>query len=674
MDLEADKDGSSLSSDDIEKVTVRRPGILFQDDHLYLLKYKSVEVGQTVSWSYKQTYDDVGWAPFVVVPNRDRVTRQLVEVHHPAGVKVHFELFFPRQQFRPTIARSARKTSIVFSDLPHPQPLNHFGLNGAHVVIWPQAREGDLEITPISRRGFLSWHARRLRSKPQAPLCAADKALLAKIIAGASSPKEKLKQIYDWVRKNVRYVADERGLHGNVPHAPSYVLKKRFGDCKDLSNLVIKLAAAAGVETVPVFAGVGPKPRFAGVNDRMYDHQLRRLPGQGPLALLRSGLRPLRVWQLAGDGHRQAGAGRLRRGGRPPDHPAAAAAAICGGCRSRLELTACPPRLQEIILRNERFRQTMEIKRLPEAKQRVRLSKMLSQDLYKILLSKIKVEAVADDHAKLSAQADLSEFVVKTDRRLYLPMVAIRAADRRPPRTKARPRTPSGWTGATTCLLRVKLAAPGYKPRAAPPLSLGSEQTATVRSSLSHKEGGTVAEYRFWQHRKQFAGQARERPAEALFHLPQESKEDVHAGANRAPGRDRGEQRAQEQQMRTPTTRRSSRLALALTLCAGLAAGGCAGRLHTYTAVDMNWLKAQRGRVEPLMKKHADEKAVFLNNDAIHEDHVDFGTGHWTQNNVLRWTFVVIDPKHKPLAKIDWVDGRGDRGRAGRGRRAPAQG
>ncbi len=133
----------------------------------------------------------------------------------------------------------------------------------------------------------------------------------------------------------------------------------------------------------------------------------------------------------------------------------------------------------------------------------------MSRDLYKILLSDFKLDAVADDHAKLSARADLSEFLVKTDRRLYLPMVAIRSAtgdllDRKRDDYPIR----LGWRD--NVLLRLKLKAPGYAPKAAQPLTLGSKQTATVKSSLSRLEEGVVAEYRFWMHHKRFEGPQRD--------------------------------------------------------------------------------------------------------------------------------------------------------------------
>jgi len=105
--------------------------------------------------------------------------------------------------------------------------------------------------------------------------------------------------------------------------------------------------------------------------------------------------------------------------------------------------------------------------------------------------------------------------------------------------------------------------------------------------------------------------------------------------------------------------RAAAGLALVLTVAAGIAAGGCAGRLHPYTPVDLDQLKRERGRVEELLRKHADHKGVFLNYEAVREHHVDRGSGYWSQHDLISARWIVIDPKHKPLTEFDWVANKG---------------
>lgn len=76
--------------------------------------------------------------------------------------------------------------------------------------------------------------------------------LAKELTEGAASEREKARRIYDWVRKNIRYVAIYAGLEPWVPHKAREVLANRFGDCKDHAVLLDALLHAVGIESVPV--------------------------------------------------------------------------------------------------------------------------------------------------------------------------------------------------------------------------------------------------------------------------------------------------------------------------------------------------------------------------------------------------------------------------------------
>lgn len=54
-----------------------------------------------------------------------------------------------------------------------------------------------------------------------------------------------------FVQDEVRYVGLEEGLGRRHPTAPSKVLERRFGDCKDKASLLVALLAEAGIEAHP---------------------------------------------------------------------------------------------------------------------------------------------------------------------------------------------------------------------------------------------------------------------------------------------------------------------------------------------------------------------------------------------------------------------------------------
>jgi hypothetical protein len=64
------------------------------------------------------------------------------------------------------------------------------------------------------------------------------KSMVESIIEGKSTELEKVEAIYDWVQKNIKYIAIEDGLGGFKPRSSSLVFRRRYGDCKDMSNLL----------------------------------------------------------------------------------------------------------------------------------------------------------------------------------------------------------------------------------------------------------------------------------------------------------------------------------------------------------------------------------------------------------------------------------------------------
>jgi len=62
--------------------------------------------------------------------------------------------------------------------------------------------------------------------------------MVESIIEGKSTELEKVEAIYDWVQKNIKYIAIEDGLGGFRPRSSNVVFSRRYGDCKDMSNLI----------------------------------------------------------------------------------------------------------------------------------------------------------------------------------------------------------------------------------------------------------------------------------------------------------------------------------------------------------------------------------------------------------------------------------------------------
>jgi len=78
---------------------------------------------------------------------------------------------------------------------------------------------------------------------------------IRELTAGASNDEEKLRAIYNFCAKDIRYVAVEYGQAGYEPHMAGDIFKNKYGDCKDQAVLLVAMLNSAGFQAKPVLIG-----------------------------------------------------------------------------------------------------------------------------------------------------------------------------------------------------------------------------------------------------------------------------------------------------------------------------------------------------------------------------------------------------------------------------------
>ncbi len=69
------------------------------------------------------------------------------------------------------------------------------------------------------------------------------------LVKGLTTDFDKTKAIFDYVQTKVNYVAFEDGMGGFIPREAADVLQKKYGDCKDMANLLNEMLTYAGIES-----------------------------------------------------------------------------------------------------------------------------------------------------------------------------------------------------------------------------------------------------------------------------------------------------------------------------------------------------------------------------------------------------------------------------------------
>lgn len=86
------------------------------------------------------------------------------------------------------------------------------------------------------------------------------KIMVENIIAQKPTELAKVEAIYDWVQQNIKYIAIEDGLGGFRPRSSNLVFNRRYGDCKDMSNLLHNMLNIAEIPSNLTWIGTKSIP------------------------------------------------------------------------------------------------------------------------------------------------------------------------------------------------------------------------------------------------------------------------------------------------------------------------------------------------------------------------------------------------------------------------------
>ena len=132
-------------------------------------------------------------------------------------------------------------TNITFT-LRHCKSFQEESMEPPHQYIAPQ-----LLVTGLfsDYHELYKWESRFAVTDTVIPSLSS---LLAEINRDSHSDIDRLRNTFQWVQRNIRYIAFEAGDASFQPDSPSEVLRKRYGDCKGMAMLLRTLLRAQGFD------------------------------------------------------------------------------------------------------------------------------------------------------------------------------------------------------------------------------------------------------------------------------------------------------------------------------------------------------------------------------------------------------------------------------------------
>jgi hypothetical protein len=427
-DLKARYCGKKLDQSHFSTHVVNPEDVFVGTSRFHAISFpERMKVGDEIEYQFKTEYDDLAFLPPILVPNRQPLERFEVEFEHPAGTEFAFEFAFPRDSVPCRVSeRGAHRTMLTFDSIGYAPHVPYFPFNDLHAgVLVSVFRDGE-RLTPSTARDFVSWYGGLTDLEPR--IDHIEPSIQTRLAGDSDDSTVAL--VHAFVRDRIRYIGDRREGHRMVPHSPPIVLQRMYGDCKDKAALVCALSRLLGVRVHMALVSTVPRLQFQGAQVGLYNHMICLYEQDGcstffdPTARMYPfGSIPATVVQqpaliLSGDQPRIAVVPL-------PDSMPGLSLSI----RAHIaDLDRCDA---TAALRHDyRARALAAMHELRGDELRTALAHVLLGSIQKMLLHEARVVDSNSYELVLDLQLDLSQYVIQSRTRLYVPRAPFLTVDR----------------------------------------------------------------------------------------------------------------------------------------------------------------------------------------------------------------------------------------------------
>jgi hypothetical protein len=125
-----------------------------------------------------------------------------------------------------------------------------------HIIVYIKSYEEDGKIHNVlsGTKDLYKWYASLVKQIDTNDLDQVY-AIADNVTKSLKTNREKAEAIFNWVQENINYVAFEDGLGGFIPRSAASVCSKRYGDCKDMANLLYEMLNHVGITSYRTWIG-----------------------------------------------------------------------------------------------------------------------------------------------------------------------------------------------------------------------------------------------------------------------------------------------------------------------------------------------------------------------------------------------------------------------------------
>lgn len=236
-------------------------GIFYSDARICYFSLPLVKKGSTSKVSFSKTILDPHYFTSVHFMEAQSILDQEIKIIVPSWMKMELKEFnFSNYNIRKNVTTEGDETVYTYTmkDIPamiREQSSPGFTYYAPHLLVMTKSadtKEGKLTYFNTLKDQYSWYHKLVLQTGNDEKII---KEKTAEIVKGLNTESEKVKAIFQWVQDNIRYIAFEDGIAGFKPEKAQEVMRKKYGDCKGMANLVTEMLRSAGIDARKCWIG-----------------------------------------------------------------------------------------------------------------------------------------------------------------------------------------------------------------------------------------------------------------------------------------------------------------------------------------------------------------------------------------------------------------------------------
>jgi hypothetical protein len=253
----------------IELVTENGGGSAFyDDDQFYKISFLQAQEGDQIMVDYDTEYAEPRFFGSHYFSDYSPCLRSELNVHYdPQKIQLRSRLFNNQNLPLKNSKDSLKDITTLTWRADSIEPLTEdnmepgFRHKGSYVLMSILNFKKGESLVPVcgNIENLYAWYEVLTRNVDLIP----DQELIAltdSITKPYSTDKEKAAAIFNWVREKISYLAYEDGMNGFIPRDAGTVARQRYGDCKDMGNLLVKMSAQAKLPVYRAWIGTRDIP------------------------------------------------------------------------------------------------------------------------------------------------------------------------------------------------------------------------------------------------------------------------------------------------------------------------------------------------------------------------------------------------------------------------------